>query len=495
MTNVDTASLVVPHADEVYLGGAWVAGDGGRQPVVSPSTELVVAEVALPSAGQAHAAVGAAQHDGLRHWARLPVADRVAAVRRMCDLLEERLEEIGRLWAAEAGMALRYSKNLHRFGAVVAWGSALAAAEEALTDQWRPGASGALLVRREPAGVVVGVMAYNGPLVTLGTKIIPALLAGCPVVVKAAPESHLVMRVVAECAERADLPPGTLSILSGDAELGRALTADRRVDLVSLTGGHRAAQDIIDATRDRFARTHLELGGKSSALILPDADIERTMRTLMPGAAAGAGQVCALLTRVLVPDSRHDEVVEAMRSVWSRLVVGDPFHPDTQIGPLANPAALERTERFMAIALDEGGEVVVGGRRPRGLRTGWYYEPTIVTHVARDSHLAHNEVFGPITAVMTYSDVEDGVALANDTVYGLAATVYTGDRALGLDCASRIRAGSVGLNVFGPDLTAPWGGRGASGWGREGGPEGILEFTELKQVVVGPGLENEGVSS
>lgn len=492
MTILELPESAALHADDILLGGDWVPGEGGRHAVVSPATEEPITEVALPSVAQAEAAVALAHDRGLSAWAVTPVPARVGSVRRMCDLIEERLPQLGLLWAAEAGMPVRYSRTLHKFGAAGAWNAAIAAAEDALADERRPGAMGDVVVRREPAGVVVGVMAYNGPVVTFGTKIVPALLAGCPVVVKAAPESQLVMRVVAECARQAGLPPGTLSVLCADAEVGRALTADPRVDLVSLTGGRATAQEIIRATAPRFARTHLELGGKSAAVILPDADLGLTLRTLTPGATSGTGQVCALLTRILVPQERHDEVVEALRTAWAGLTIGDPLDPDTRIGPMANPAALERTARFVARAVDEGGRIVHGGRRPEGMDVGWYFEPTIVTDVARDSHLARNEVFGPVTAVMTYSDVDDAVALANDTDYGLAATVYTRDRAAAMDCAARLRAGSVGINAFGPDVTAPWGGRGGSGWGREGGPEGIHEFTELKQVVLGPGLDEEG---
>lgn len=489
MRIVEVAGVQVPHPDEVFLGGAWVPGAGGTTEVVSPATEQVVATVALPSTAQAVEAVRRAHDEGMTGWAALSVAERVGLTRRFCALMESRFDDIGRLWAAEAGMPLRYSKNLHRFGAAGAWAAALDAAESVLADEWRTGAGGAeVLIRREPAGVVVGIMAYNGPIVTVGTKIVPALLAGCPVVVKAAPESHLVMRVVASCAEEAGLPAGTLSVLSGDVEIGQALTADSRVDLVSLTGGQRAAQDIIEATRARFARTHLELGGKSAALVLPDADLTRVVRNLVPGAASGAGQVCALLTRVLVPEERHDELVEALAATWSALRVGDPYDDATQVGPLANRAALDRTEGFVARALVEGCRIVAGGGRPAGLDRGYFHEPTIVTDVARDSYLANNEVFGPVTAVLTYTDVADGIALANSTGFGLAATVYTVNRDAAVEVAGRLRAGSVALNTFGPDVTAPWGGRASSGWGREGGPEGILEFTELKQILVGPGM-------
>lgn len=485
----DVAQIVGPRLGKVYLAGTWVPGEGGTETVVSPSTGETVAEVALPSVDQGHAAVAAADEQGRTNWGQTSLDERLEAVRRMCAVLESRLDDMGLLWAIEAGMPIRYSRTLHKFGAVGAWNASIEAAADALREERRRGPMGDVLVRREPAGVVIGILAYNGPLVTMATKIIPALLAGCPVIVKAASESHLIMRLVAECAREAGLPPGALSIFSGATGVGRALTRDPRVDLVSLTGGHATARDIIEATAPRFARTHLELGGKSAAVILPDADIDHALRSLTPGATSGTGQVCALLSRVLVPDQRHDEIVDAMCAAWGKLVIGDPLDPHTVIGPLANHAARERTQAFLERALDEGGKVAFGGGAPEGREGSLYFEPTIVTNVARDSHLARNEVFGPITAVMAYSDLEDAISLVNDTELGLAASVYTQDREAALECASRIRAGSVALNGFGPDVTAPWGGRARSGWGREGGAEGIQEFTELKQIMIGPGLD------
>jgi acyl-CoA reductase-like NAD-dependent aldehyde dehydrogenase len=419
------------------------------------------------------------------------VARRVEVCGRFCAALEDRLDDLGAVWAVESGMPVRYSRTLHRFAAVAAWRTLLASAGSVLCDDSRESALGDVVLRREAAGVVAAVIAYNGPLVTIASKVLPALLAGCPVIVKAAVESQLIMRVVAECAAGAGFPAGALSILCGDAEIGRALTASPSVDLVSLTGGRVAAQQIIEATRHRFARTHLELGGKSPALILDDADLTVVLKTLVPGATSGGGQVCAALSRILVSERRHDEVVEALRRAWEGLTIGDPLDPRTQLGPLASPAVLDRTEGFLSRAVADGARIVTGGGRPDEL-DGWYFQPTLVTDVARDSDLARNEVFGPVTAVLTYTDLEDGIRLANDTSYGLSASVYTADRDRGLECARRIRAGSVAVNAFGPALTAPFGGVKGSGWGREAGPEGILEFTELKQVLLGPVGRREG---
>ncbi|GAA1025053.1 MULTISPECIES: aldehyde dehydrogenase family protein [Amycolatopsis] len=481
----EIAGVPVPRLDSVYVAGEWVPATGPAYEIVSPSTEETVAEVVLPSATEADAALTAATDS---RWGRLPVEQRVEICARFCASLEARFPDLGTVWAAEAGMPVRYSATLHKYGAAGAWNSALASAEDALRDDHRSSLLGDVVVRREPAGVVVAILAYNGPVVTMATKVVPALLAGCPVVVKAAPESQLVMRLVAESAAAAGFPAGALSILCSDVEVARHLTADPRADLVSLTGGRVAAQEIIEATRGRFARTHLELGGKSPALILDDAPLDRVLKSLVPGATGGAGQVCAALSRVLISRRRHDELVDRLRTAWQGLRIGDPFDRGTQIGPVVNQAALRRTEGFVDRARAAGGEVVTGGRRPEGFAAGYYYEPTLITGVARDADLAQNEVFGPVTVVQTYDDLADGLRLANDTSFGLAASVYTADRALAAEAASAIAAGSVAINTFGPAVSAPFGGVKGSGWGRESGPEGIQEFTELKQIVFGPGV-------
>ncbi|MEJ2870454.1 aldehyde dehydrogenase family protein [Actinomycetospora sp. OC33-EN08] len=476
---------MIATGSDVLVGGRWQPATGEPYTVVSPATEEIVAEVTLPSEKDVGAAVEAADQVGRVSWSRLAVDDRIASVARFCAAAEAGLDEIGHVWALEAGMPVRYSRTLHRFGAVGAWNAALECAVDALRDDVRPSPLGETVVRREPAGVVAAVMAFNGPLVTTATKVVPALLAGCPVVVKAAPESALVMRIVAECAAQT-LPEGSLSILCGGADLGRTLTADPRVDLVSLTGGRRAALEIIDATKARFARTHLELGGKSPALILDDAPLDAVLKSLVPGTTGGAGQVCALLSRVLVSEKRADELVGKLSEAVDGLTVGDPLDPGTRVGPMINAAARDRVDGFVDRARAAGAEMVAGGRRREG--PGFFVSPTLLTGVERGSELARDEVFGPVTAIQTYTDLDDGIALANDSSYGLAASVYTSDRETALLAASRIEAGSVAVNTFGPTVTAPFGGRKGSGWGRETGPEGIAEFTELKQIVIGPGV-------
>ncbi|GAB91256.1 putative aldehyde dehydrogenase [Gordonia rhizosphera NBRC 16068] len=468
----------------MFVGGAWWRASGAIHTVVSPATEQPIAATRHPSIADTLAAVEAA--DNARDvWAAAPVSERVAACARWLDAVDARAADLDVLWAVEAGMPVRHGRALYRFAAVPAWQSALAGAEEILADQRRSSELGAVLLRRESVGVVVAILPYNGPVVTVASKVIPALLAGCPVVIKAAPESQLTMTIVAECARLAGFPPGVVSVVCGGVDVGQTLTRDPRVDMVSLTGGHVAAQDVLAATRERYARVQLELGGKSPAIILDDAPLDTAMRSLIPGATNAAGQVCALLSRILVSRRRHDEVIERLRVGFERLRIGDPLDPATHIGPLVNAAAVRRTEGVVAQALADGAELITGGTRPEGLDVGHYYRPTLFTGIPEDAQLIRREVFGPATAVQVYDDVADAVRLANATEFGLSGAVFTANTDNGIEIATRIRAGSVAVNAFGPTMSAPFGGVKASGWGREAGPEGILGFTELKQILIG----------
>lgn len=478
--------LRVPRPGALMIGGEWRQSSGGEvTTVVSPTTEQVVAEVVAPTTDDAVAAVAAAAEAFDGPWPRLPVTRRIKVCQRFCALLEERADEIGLVWAVEAGIPVRWSRTLHRFAAKAAWRTALAVAEEALVPETRSTPVGEVRIEREPVGPVLAVMPYNGPLPTVGSKVIPALLAGSPVVVKAAPESVLMMRIVAECAVAAGFPPGVLSVLAAGVEVSRRLASDARFEMISFTGGPATASDILRQSADLLPRTVFELGGKSPAVLLDDVDLTQALRPLVAGAMSGSGQVCAALSRILVPASRHDEIADAITAAYRALRIGDPRSKDTDHGPLVTRAAFDRTRRVVERAREQGATVATGGRRPDGFDAGWFYEPTLLTGVEEDHDVAQNEVFGPVTVVLPYDDVDDAVRIANGTQYGLAASVFSADRDRALGVARRIRAGSVALNTFGPTMAAPFGGMKRSGWGRECGPEGIREFTDVKQVLVG----------
>lgn len=481
---MNISGVDIAHTDDVLVGGVWRPATGDEYTVVDPSTAQPVAVVRHPSVADAISAVDSADA-ALARWADTPLAERIAITARWFELVDVRAADLEVVWAVEAGMPLRHGRALHRFGTTAAWRSALEGAEAMLRERTERCELGEVVLRREPIGVVVAILPYNGPVVTIASKVVPALLAGCPVIIKAAPESHLTMALVADCAARAGFPAGVVNIVCGPVEVGKALTRDRRVDMVSLTGGHAAAQDVLAATHGRYARTQLELGGKSPAVILDDAPLDRTLRVLVPGATNGTGQVCALLSRILVSERRHDEVIEHLKAGWERLTIGDPKNPRTHLGPLINETALRRTEDFVARASADGARLVTGGKRPAHPATGWFHEPTLFTEVSEDSELIQREVFGPVTAIQVYRDLDDAIRLANATAFGLSGAVFTADAALGLEVAGRIRSGAVAVNSLGPAMGVAFGGVGASGWGRESGADGIPGFTELKQILIG----------
>jgi acyl-CoA reductase-like NAD-dependent aldehyde dehydrogenase len=310
------------------------------------------------------------------------------------------------------------------------------------------------------------------------------------VIIKHAPESPLTSRLIAQAVHDADFPEGVVSVLAADTTVTQHLVGSRDIDMVALTGGTAIGVDVVKRTADRLARTALELGGKSPAIITEDVDIDEVVETLAEGASGFLGQVCVSLSRILAPRSRYDEVVDALAQYYSSLKVGDPFDVTTDRGPLAVERARDRTEHYVALALDQGAEVVTGGRRPPGLDRGWYYEPTLLRSVNNQMTVAREEIFGPVTAVIPYQGIDEAVKIANDSPFGLAASVYCNDQQLAMRIARQIQAGSVAINMAGVSLTQPFGGYKQSGWGRECGAEGILEFTQIKQIVSGGGYLN-----
>ncbi|MGK5114611.1 aldehyde dehydrogenase family protein [Geodermatophilus sp. CPCC 205506] len=472
----------IPGLDQVFIAGEWRRSAGNATwDVVSPSTEEVVATVALPTEGDADAAVRAARY-AFDHgpWPRMAPAERISRVRRFCEAMEARIDDLNRAWAWECGTPLSFGQVLNSGAAVMAWNASLKAAEGMAWEEDR----GDAIVRREPTGTVLAILTYNGTVSLVGMKVVPALLAGCPVVVKHAPECQLTARIIADAAREADLPEGVLSFLPADTPVTQYLVSHPDIDMVTLTGSQTIAKDVVQRTSARLARTALELGGKSPAILAEDVDLDAVMQTLGEGATSYCGQVCVLLSRVLVPRARYAEVTEAFQSFMRGLKVGDPFDPETDRGPLAVERARARTEAYVAGAIDEGATVAFGGRRPPELPRGWYYEPTLLTDVTNDMTVAREEVFGPVTALIPYDGMDQAIEMANDSIYGLAASVYTNSVEESLAIARRLRSGTVGVNLAGMSLNQPFGGVKQSGWGRECGPEGIMEFTDLKQMLL-----------
>lgn len=482
-TELDVA---VPGLDQVFIAGQWVASSATETiDVVMPSTETVIATVPSPSTSDADAAVAAARaafDDG--PWPHMSAEERTRICRTFADELEAQFDALNRAWTFESGFPTAHAEMINTGAATAIWGHALSIAPTLPWEETRTNAASEVLIQRRPIGTVLGIVTYNGPVPLMGMKIIPALLAGCTVVVKFAPESQLTARLIMEAARLAGFPQGVISGLAAELETSKYLVAHPGIDMVHMTGGTAVAKEVVAQTAGRLARTGLELGGKSPAIVTDDVDIDEVLATLVPGAVGGCGQVCVALSRILVSRNRYEEVVGKLAAAYRAIKVGDPFAPETVLGPLANKRAVERTERMLAKAIADGAVVAAGGARPEGLHRGYFFAPTLLRDVTSEMDIAQEEVFGPITVVIAYDDIDDAIRIANDTEYGLAASVYCRDRDKALEIARRIRSGGVALNLAGCSLTEPFGGVKQSGWGRECGAEGILEFTESKQILL-----------
>lgn len=473
---------------DILIGGTWVTATGQTVlDVVNPATEEVVAHVREASPADVDAAVLTARKafdDG--PWPSWSPEARAAAIDSIADRLEARVDELSALATAEGGVPSAFAV----YGATLAISFLRYYAEQARTfafrtDRVRPD-GGTTRILHEPVGVVAGIAPWNGPLAVATLKLGPALAAGCTALLKSAPETPLATYVLAEVVSDAvaagEIPEGVVSILTGGREVGRAIVAHPGVDKISFTGSTAAGADIMAVASERIGRVTLELGGKSAAIITEDADIPAALESLVPMSCGNTGQMCFALTRVLVPESRHDEFIDAMKAALSSLVVGDPTDPATTTGPLAMQRQRERVEAYIELAREEGASIALGGGRPEGLDTGFYIEPTLLDGVNNSMRVAQEEIFGPVISVITYQDIDEAVQLANDSQYGLSGSIYTADPERGYELARRIRTGTMTVNGAIFDTTVPFGGYKRSGVGREGGPEGLAAFTETKSI-------------
>jgi acyl-CoA reductase-like NAD-dependent aldehyde dehydrogenase len=309
-------------------------------------------------------------------------------------------------------------------------------------------------------------------------------LAGCTVVLKCSPEAPGDAYVVAEIAESIGLPPGVLNVVTADREVSELLVRDDRVDKITFTGSTAAGQRIASICGARIARCTLELGGKSAAVILDDMDLNEAATTLAGAECMLSGQVCSSLTRIIVSRRRHDDLVAALAEAFSQVRVGDPFDPDTQMGPLVSSRQRDRVEGYIAQGVEQGAILATGGGRPKDLDRGYYVEPTVFGNVDNSSTIAQEEIFGPVLTVIPADNEDHAVALANESIYGLNASVFTHDVDRARQVARRLRSGTVGHNAFRTDFSIAFGGFKRSGIGREGGIEGLLPFLETKTVIL-----------
>jgi len=470
--------------DRFYIDGDWVApASSAVLDVISPHTEEVVGRVPDATAADMDRAVAAARRafdDG--PWPRMAPAERAAAVGRLADIYATRLGDFAELITEEMGSPITFSQLAQAPQPQLMLSYFAALGREFTWEDERPGLFGPVIVRREPVGVVAAIVPWNVPQFTIMTKLPAALVAGCTVVVKPAPETPLDAYLLAELIEQAGLPPGVVNIVPGGREVGEHLVSHPGVDKVAFTGSTAAGRRIASICGQQLKRCSLELGGKSAAIILDDADLAATVGWLEMASLMNNGQACVAQTRILAPSSRYDETVDALAAMVAGLRVGDPADPATQIGPLVASRQQDRVEGYIAIGEEEGAKVVTGGSRAAGRERGWYVAPTVFADVDPAMRIAREEIFGPVLSVIRYSGDDDAVRIANDSDYGLAGTVWTADTERGMDIARRVRTGTYGVNMYMIEACAPFGGYKASGIGRELGPEGLMGYLEYKSI-------------
>ena len=482
-----------------FIDGAFVRGQGSPFTIVDPGTGDGVTEVEGASPDQVRDAVAAARRafdEG--PWPRLTLDDRCDALLRLADALEARRDALVETVIAEAGCPRTFTQMMQvGMGLTTARDHVQLARRlpewehnELPLPEYVAGNKVKLSIRRyEPVGVVAAITPSNFPFTTNVWKVFPALVTGCTVVLRPSPATPLEATVFGEAAEAAGLPPGVLNVVPESSPAGaEILTTHPDVDLVSFTGSSAVGRLIGSQAGASLKRQILELGGKSVQLYLPDA-----LHDGPAGATAGAfgvffahaGQGCSLQTRMLVPQECKDAVLDAVAATAASFVIGDTRDPGTTLGPVVSAASRDRIEALVAGGVAAGGRVVAGGTRPAHMDRGWYYEATVVDIDDNANPLAQTEVFGPVLTVQGYRDLDEAVAITNDTPYDLSAGVYTNDLTIGLDLVGRIRTGTVQVNTGAANAFTPMGGHKLSGVGRERGVLGIRAFQQAKHVVVG----------
>jgi acyl-CoA reductase-like NAD-dependent aldehyde dehydrogenase len=482
------------HNARVGIADRRVQAHGEVFDVISPHTEESIAEVTAATPADVDLAVGAARKAfDSGPWGRSKPLERVAAIRRLADVYDQRRAEMAETITAEIGAPITFAQRAQVGLPAMMMRAFCDLAERHQWQETRTGFFGAdVHVHKEPVGVVAAIVPWNMPQFLIVAKLVPALLAGCTVVLKPAAESPLDALLLADMIDQIDLPSGVVSVLPGDATVGELLVSHPGVDKVSFTGSTAAGRAVAAACAPNLTKVSLELGGKSAAIVLDDAAPESVAAGVRSASLSNSGQICNALTRVLVPERRHDEYVAALASEMTSLRVGDPSDPDTQMGPLVSHRQQERVRGYIETGRHEGAQLVIGGTAlPDGLDRGWYVQPTLFARADNTMRIAREEIFGPVITVIPYGDEDDAVAIANDSDYGLAGSVWTVDTDRGLAIARRIRTGTFGVNQgYTMDPFAPFGGVKASGYGRELGPEGLDSYLDAKSIAVAPTPED-----
>jgi aldehyde dehydrogenase (NAD+) len=483
-------------SDELFIGGEWIEPRGSdRISVIAASTEELVGSVPEGINADIDAAVSAARaaFDDPSGWSSWSAEDRAQALERLAGALESRAEETAHRVSLQNGMPISIALQTEAvFPAVLARYYAGLVRQMSLEED-RPGMLGGTIhVLQKPVGVVGAIVPWNFPQALAMFKLAPLLAAGCTVVIKPSPETVLDSLLLAEAIIEAGLPAGVVNIVPGGRDVGAYLVEHPRVDKIAFTGSTAAGRIIARRCGELLRPVTLELGGKSAAIVLDDADLSESAEALFGATLMNNGQTCYLGTRVLAPRARYEEILEVFGGLAGALQVGDSLDPSTQVGPMVSARQRDRVESYIEKGRAEGARVVVGGGRPEGQDRGWFVQPTIFADVENAHTIAREEIFGPVLSVIPYDGVDDAVAIANDSEFGLGGSVWTNDHDRGEAVARRVQTGTIGINHYAIDPVAPFGGVKASGLGRELGPEGLTAYLQLQSIYEAPPAQATG---
>ncbi|MDY0046120.1 MAG: aldehyde dehydrogenase [Thauera propionica] len=468
---------------QIFIGGQWVTpASTQRSSIINASTGEVIGSVPKCSNADMDRAVAAAR-EAMRNpsWAGLDGTGRAAHLRRFADAVEKRGDRLAQAVSLQNGMPINVADKLESEFVVGLLRYYAALAENIVEEEARPSPMGSTtLVRREPIGVVGAIIPWNFPVALSIFKIAPALAAGCAIVVKPSSGTVLDSYVLAEAAAEAELPPGVINWVPGDRGIGSHLVTHPGVDKVAFTGSTSAGRIIAEECARLFRPVTLELGGKSAAIVLEDADLDVLIQSLPMSSVLNNGQACFSCTRILAPASRYNEVVDAIASAVTAYPVGDALDRNTVIGPMASANHRESVQRYIDLGAETARLVAGGGRNSRD--RGFFVNPTVFADVDNKSRVAREEIFGPVLSIIRYEGEDEAVRIANDSEYGLGGTVWSIDRDHAIAVARRVETGTIGINGYMPDLNAPFGGVKNSGVGRELGPESLGAYLRYKSI-------------